>query len=216
METQLSMADAVLDMLGISPIFLVGAVIAGILLAVEFKKHSGLPKVKTAAVTLLFYYYLCILLTRVVGFPTLREFIRLHQLGEGLFHPRLNFTPLVDGFSLTFILNIFLFIPLGFLCPLLSSRFLRAANTIAAGFFLSLFIEISQLFTLYRATDIDDLLTNTVGTVIGYLCFRLLAALRIMKAESNSESGSAQISITNHSCLPVIVITVAVFCAFFS
>ena len=32
-------------------------------------------------------------------------------------------------------------------------------------------IEISQMFTLYRATDIDDLFANTIGAVIGYELF---------------------------------------------
>ena len=35
------------------------------------------------------------------------------------------------------------------------------------GFAVSLGIELLQLFT-FRLTDIDDLITNTAGTVIGY------------------------------------------------
>ena len=34
-----------------------------------------------------------------------------------------------------------------------------------------------QLFTLYRATDIDDLITNVAGTLIGYWGFRLIYKL---------------------------------------
>ena len=35
----------------------------------------------------------------------------------------------------------------------------------------SIIIEVSQLFN-YRVTDIDDLITNTFGTIIGYLVWK--------------------------------------------
>jgi glycopeptide antibiotics resistance protein len=82
----------------------------------------------------------------------------------------INIIPIVDiinGLKTT-VLNIILFIPLGFLLPLIWHNFRSAKNTILFGFGLSLVIEISQIFT-YRATDIDDLITNTAGTLLGYL-----------------------------------------------
>ena len=36
-------------------------------------------------------------------------------------------------------------------------------------------IEFSQMFTLNRVTDINDLLTNILGTAAGYLCYRFIA-----------------------------------------
>ena len=41
---------------------------------------------------------------------------------------------------------------------------------------MSLFIEINQLFT-YRATSVDDLILNTLGAAVGWLCFLLVARL---------------------------------------
>lgn len=41
------------------------------------------------------------------------------------------------------------------------------------GFMLSLIIEIFQLLNV-RATDIDDLLMNTLGAVIGFIIYSLL------------------------------------------
>lgn len=35
------------------------------------------------------------------------------------------------------------------------------------GFGMSLLIEILQIFT-FRTTDVNDLITNTIGTIIGY------------------------------------------------
>ena len=43
-------------------------------------------------------------------------------------------------------------------------------KTVSIGFLFSLFIEAAQLFS-FRATDIDDLLMNTMGTWLGYLLF---------------------------------------------
>ena len=75
-----------------------------------------------------------------------------------------------------------------------------------------MFIEILQLFTLYRATDINDLLTNIVGTMIGYLCFRLAVKLRIITLNSphmpQERDGSA--------ALPIILMAVAFGLGFFS
>lgn len=42
-----------------------------------------------------------------------------------------------------------------------------------AGIVATSFIEISQLFT-GRATDIDDIITNSIGTLIGYFTVRFV------------------------------------------
>lgn len=64
-------------------------------------------------------------------------------------------------------LNVLLFIPFGFFLPTLWGKFRNVKSTIVAGLLTTLFIEISQLFT-GRATDIDDVITNILGTIIGY------------------------------------------------
>ena len=66
--------------------------------------------------------------------------------------------------------NTLLFMPLGFLVPLLWRREQMVEKTVSIGFLFSLFIEAAQLFS-FRATDIDDLLMNTMGTWLGYLLF---------------------------------------------
>lgn len=87
-------------------------------------------------------------------------------------HSEFNFIPLADGCgSSGLILNVILFIPLGAAIPMLWRDY-GLLNTVETGFFLSLFVELSQLFN-FRTTDIDDLITNTLGTLIGYLIYRL-------------------------------------------
>lgn len=66
------------------------------------------------------------------------------------------------------LLNVVLFVPLGFFLPILSKKFRSIKTAILTGISLSLFIEIVQIFTL-RTTDINDLITNTLGTLLGYL-----------------------------------------------
>lgn len=74
-----------------------------------------------------------------------------------------------------FCLNILLFLPLGLLLPLLWYHFTNWKIVALYGFSLSLFIEISQLFT-YRSSDFDDLLANTLGAVLGFFLIKLVAA----------------------------------------
>lgn len=209
--TQLSVFDAVLDLLRIQPIFLLGVILIGIALVILLRKSSSIPKVKTAALSLLLYYYLCVVLTNIVGIPTLREWIRVSRLGEAVFNPNVSLIPLADGIRLSFILNIFLFIPLGFLCPLISKAFRRPRNTLLVGVGLSALIEVSQLFTLYRATDIDDLITNGIGTMLGFLCFWLLNRLRLAGRGTTPQAAGAD----KTAYLPIICIAVAFALGFF-
>lgn len=57
--------------------------------------------------------------------------------------------------------------PLGFLLPLIWKNFRNIINVSLTGLGFSLAIELCQLFNL-RATDIDDLMMNTLGAVLGY------------------------------------------------
>ena len=81
--------------------------------------------------------------------------------------------PMLSDFSNT-LLNIALFVPLGFLLPVLWKKFRKFSNTLSFCFGASLFIELAQIFT-YRATDINDLIANTLGGVLGYLLGRWAA-----------------------------------------
>lgn len=82
-------------------------------------------------------------------------------------------------------LNVALFVPLGVLAPLLlrTSTWLRAA---LLGLLVSLSIEIVQFIgdvtvDLGRVADIDDLITNVLGTVIGYLVLRLALLVPVFR-----------------------------------
>lgn len=87
---------------------------------------------------------------------------------SGLFRiDEINLIPFDSVGILTYILNIIMFMPLGFLLPLIWKNFRNIINVSLTGLGFSLAIELCQLFNL-RATDIDDLMMNTLGAVLGY------------------------------------------------
>ena len=78
---------------------------------------------------------------------------------------------------LNVLLNIALFVPLGFLLPLLSKPFRKWYAALGAGFGVSLLIELSQFFTGRGMCDVDDLFTNTLGAMLGWCAAMLVLAL---------------------------------------
>ena len=119
--------------------------------------------------------------------------------------------PFSDGFSLSFILNIFLFIPLGFLCPFISKSYQSVKGTFLIGCGLSLSIEIVQLFTQYRATDIDDLITNIIGALVGYFCFKIINKLIARTRLINAFEETPYMKY-----VPVVIIIITFILGFFS
>ena len=90
--------------------------------------------------------------------------------------PTINLMPFQDlsGSNLLGMgLNVLMFAPLGFLLPAYFDRYRNWGRTLAAGFLTSLAVEVIQLFT-FRATDVDDLIMNTLGTILGFLLSKLI------------------------------------------
>ena len=73
--------------------------------------------------------------------------------------------------------NILIFIPIGFFLPMASVR--RIFSVIVfESFFISFVIEITQLLTKVGCFDVDDLLLNTLGGVIGFIIFMISNMIR--------------------------------------
>ena len=82
--------------------------------------------------------------------------------------------------------NIAVFIPFGLLAPLVKSDRKRGAAFVTAlGFLISMAVEVIQLVTGFGAFDVDDLILNTLGAVIGYILYRMIVG--IVKKISKSE-----------------------------
>lgn len=73
--------------------------------------------------------------------------------------------------------NILIFVPFGFFEPL-ASKTRSFWATLVDGCLLSLLVEIFQLITKVGRFDVDDLLLNTSGVAIGYICFLIWNAIR--------------------------------------
>lgn len=77
---------------------------------------------------------------------------------------------ITDWYSVSFInivANIFIFSPIGFFVPLLWDNWQSFRKILVLGIATTFFIEFFQLF-IGRSTDIDDIILNTIGVIIGY------------------------------------------------
>lgn len=74
--------------------------------------------------------------------------------------------------------NIAAFMPFGFLLPFVSERRIHVGKAAVATFLLSLSAEVLQLLSRTGAFDVDDLILNTIGGVLGYLCYAILFGRR--------------------------------------
>lgn len=84
-----------------------------------------------------------------------------------------RFTLLSHGFERDMFLNTVLFVPLGAALPILRKK-ANFGRTTLVGFMLTFFIEMRAQPLMSRNPSLDDIIFNTLGTVIGYLLFMLL------------------------------------------
>ncbi|MDF2674170.1 MAG: vanZ like family protein [Clostridiales bacterium] len=79
--------------------------------------------------------------------------------------------------------NIFAFTPLGFLIPFLFKKCRRPMIIFLISLCVSLLFEIVQLIFYLGTCDIDDLILNVLGSLIGYGVYHLFKSLYIRKIE---------------------------------
>ncbi|UWG98830.1 VanZ family protein [Dehalobacter sp. DCM] len=83
--------------------------------------------------------------------------------------------------------NIGMFIVPGFMLPLLWRSFQNMSKTVLVCALISFTIEFTQLFT-GRSTDIDDLLLNTLGGILGFLIFAAVKRSALAKISERFHS----------------------------
>lgn len=92
---------------------------------------------------------------------------------------RINLLPFVHLFDyaikseavLNLVGNILMFVPVGIVFPIVYKKLDTPIKAIAVGAGCSLAIEILQLPFYDRVSDIDDLILNSLGYIIGYLIY---------------------------------------------
>ena len=82
------------------------------------------------------------------------------------------------AFVLNLFGNVIAFMPFGLFIPILFARRRHLKSILRMTFLLSLGIEIIQLLTRTGSFDVDDLILNTLGGVLGYLLFVILDVFR--------------------------------------
>jgi glycopeptide antibiotics resistance protein len=129
------------------------------------KEQSKLSKGTKGWTSLLFVIYLIALFYILL----LKLGVRFAYMGERI----TNFIPFSEGllFSSENILNVIIFLPLGIYVGILFERWIFAKQLLLF-FSLSLLIEALQYILRIGAFDVTDLITNTVGAVMGLLLFQ--------------------------------------------
>lgn len=69
--------------------------------------------------------------------------------------------------------NIAAFMPFGFLVPILRKKPVGVFLILLLSFDLSMLIEVMQLIFKVGSFDVDDLLLNTIGGLVGFLCWKI-------------------------------------------
>ena len=138
---------------------------------------------------LLFVYICIVVVARFTFFPLSTVNGSIQPL---IFDPtkvfpfRINWIPLVNlldypdagDILINVIGNTTMFIPLGIVWPSVYKQLNTHGKVISAGLGVSFCIEVLQLPFYDRVSDIDDLLLNTFGFLLGYLLYLLGRLLR--------------------------------------
>ncbi len=74
--------------------------------------------------------------------------------------------------------NVLVFMPFGFLLPIMSKKLRGFLRIVLLGLALSLIVECIQFVTNTGCFDVDDLLLNTIGTALGFAIFAIMQQIR--------------------------------------
>ncbi len=74
--------------------------------------------------------------------------------------------------------NVLAFVPFGFFLPVLLPRTKGVIHMTLFTFEFSLLVETIQLVSKVGSFDVDDLILNTLGGILGYVCFEVCDKIR--------------------------------------
>lgn len=158
---------------------LFGLIWLGIITFLRMKKQKSLPYL--FFFTIFFIYLFKVLDYTLFQFQSLlllKHFLPNLILNGQEAGKTINLIPLITLSAQdlkTSLLNILLFLPFGFGLPFITS--FRMKNVVLIGALFSMAIELLQLTTgllaknTFRIADINDVIFNTIGVVVGYMLF---------------------------------------------
>ncbi|HHT97345.1 MAG TPA: VanZ family protein [Clostridiales bacterium] len=80
----------------------------------------------------------------------------------------------IESFVVNIIGNILAFSPFGFILPLINKSVDKFYKVIILSTLFSLTVECLQLIFKVGIFDVDDILLNTIGGLLGYLAYKIL------------------------------------------
>ena len=165
------------------------------------KKSGKVQSLLHTVAVFVFGYYLFGLLTVTgIGFTSTMNF-----------HPNISWTPFIGMITgpIDKILNVILFVPLGFFLPLLYKKYHNIKAIALTGLLLSLAVEFVQMFD-WGSSDINDLMTNTAGACVGFWIYFLLSKIlpANLKKQFQSRKVNAMVEVFFFAiCTFVIMVT---------
>ena len=69
--------------------------------------------------------------------------------------------------------NVFCFMPFGFVLPIIARKQRSLPRIAISSFLASLLVELIQLVSKVGSCDVDDIMLNTCGGVVGYIAFKI-------------------------------------------
>lgn len=166
--------------LGVS---LVVAVILTALHNISTKKNV----IKNLALLIFYLHILVVISITLLPIP-----VQSNLFVKGNIEPNMNFIPFISIIDIMqnsvspFVAlkqiagNILMCVPFGFYAPLLFQRIKSVIRIVIYGILFGLCIELSQLIIgvgigfFYRSLDVDDIILNTIGVILGYAFLTLL------------------------------------------
>ena len=140
-------------------------IVTGVIIGLYLTKKDRFSFIRNALLSLLWGYLFFVLCTTLL-FRECSETIR-YYLFPFWSYDVLNYKVIAQH-----ILNVLMFVPIGFLLGAIMNG-TRRMKVIEMGCLMSVMIEILQLLTRRGVCNIDDVIHNTIGCAIGYGTFRL-------------------------------------------
>ena len=169
---------------------------------VEIKKSKDMKEkeqIRNFWLKVLFIIYCLLLITvlflnneyRMHGFQNINTFSKEHletiniipfktMIGyiSGMINNDINTSIVIINLTT----NILLFAPIGFLIPVLyKNKIKNIKQFLIVMIILTLLVEVLQFITYRGATDIDDVILNTIGAVIIYLLMKTKFAKKLLE-----------------------------------
>ena len=108
---------------------------------------------------------------RETGYDTSHVNLELFKEIKRFWMYRSLLTP--EAFITNLVGNVFAFSPFGFLLPVMTEKKRGLIKVVLGSFLFSLIIESCQYIFKVGVFDVDDLLLNTIGGLIGYIIYKI-------------------------------------------